>query len=286
MKKSRGLFFLIVLLAVVAAGYFWWQHNQSRPVAPIIDTPAVEAPQPVELPATAAVPPAIQHPIEPAPVTQALPEVENSDQLLAQSLQPLMGSELWRFLFLPDMIVRHIVATVDNLPRSEVSTKVWPVRPAGAWLQTENNGGELQLAASNAQRYVQYVELVKKVDVKKLADVYRQFYPLFQRAYVQLGYPDGYFNDRLVVAIDDLLAAPEPDQPPSLVQNKVLYQYADPDLESRSAGQKIMLRIGVDNERIVKARLRALRAEIAKVRPASQATTPATNVQMPNAQRK
>lgn len=286
MKKSRGLFFLIVLLAVVAAGYFWWQHNQSRPVTPMIDTPAVEAPQPVEPPATAAVPPAIQHPIEPAPVTQALPEVENSDQLLAQSLQPLMGSELWRFLFLPDMIVRHIVATVDNLPRSEVSTKVWPVRPAGAWLQTENIGGELQLAASNAQRYAQYVELVQKVDVKKLADVYRQFYPLFQRAYVQLGYPDGYFNDRLVVAIDDLLAAPEPDQPPSLVQNKVLYQYADPDLESRSAGQKIMLRIGVDNERIVKARLRALRAEIAKVRPASQATTPATNVQTPNAQRK
>lgn len=280
MKKSRILIVVIVLLAVIAAGYFWWQRHQPEPVVPVIDTPAVEGPQPAEIPATAAVPPLIRHPIELAPANEPLPEVENSDQLLAQALRPLMGSELWRFLFLPDMIVRHIVATVDNLPRSEVSTKVWPVRPVGSWLQTENNGGELQLAASNAQRYAQYVELVQKVDVKKLADVYRQFYPLFQRAYVQLGYPDGYFNDRLVVAIDDLLAAPEPDQPPSLVQNKVLYQYADPDLERRSAGQKVMLRIGVDNGRIVKAKLRALRTEITKSRPVSQATSmPPANTQ-------
>lgn len=277
MKKSHSVFVVIVLLAAGVAGVFWWQHKQVEPAPPVATTPAVETPQAVEPPVTAAVPPPIQHPIEPVPVKEPLPEVENSDQLLSQALQPLMGSELWRFLFLPDMIVRHIVATVDNLPRSEVSTKVWPVRPAGSWLQTEDNGGELQLAASNAQRYAQYVELVKKVDVKKLADVYRQFYPLFQRAYVQLGYPDGYFNDRLVTAIDDLLAAPEPDQPLALVQNKVLYQYADPDLESRSAGQKIMLRIGPDNARIVKIRLRALRAEITKAPPASTATNSPAN---------
>jgi hypothetical protein len=270
MKKSRGLFVVIILLAAIAAGYFWWKHNQPEPAPPVPDAPAVEAPQPVEPPVMAAVPPPVQHPIEPAPVEETLPEVQNSDQLLTQALQPLTGSELWRFLFLPDMIVQHVVATVDNLPRSEVSTKVWPVRPAGSWLQTENNGGELQIAASNSQRYAQYVELVQKIDIAKLAEVYRQFYPLFQRAYVQLGYPDGYFNDRLVFAIDDLLAAPEPTEPPSLVQNKVLYQYADPDLESRSAGQKIMLRIGVDNERIVKTKLRALRAEITKARPVPQ----------------
>lgn len=282
MKKSHTVFVVIVLLAVGAAGYFWWQHNQSETAQPVTTAPAVETPQPVEPPVVAAVPPPIQHPIEPVSVKEPLPEVENSDQLLSQALQPLMGSDLWRFLFLPDMIVRHIVATVDNLPRSEVSTKVWPVRSAGSWMQTENNGGELQIAASNAQRYAQYVELVQKIDVKKLADVYRQFYPLFQRAYVQLGYPEGYFNDRLVVAIDDLLAAPEPTESPSLVQNKVLYQYADPDLESRSAGQKVMLRIGPDNERIVKTKLRALRAEIAKLPPASLATPAATKVQTLN----
>ncbi|HEY6772776.1 MAG TPA: DUF3014 domain-containing protein, partial [Oxalicibacterium sp.] len=47
----------------------------------------------------------------------------------------------------------------------------------------------------------------------------------------------------------------------------VLYQYADPDLESRSAGQKIMMRIGVTNERIVKKKLRALRAAVTNMPP-------------------
>lgn len=265
MKKVIGL---VVVVALAAAGYFWWQHNMRETVEPLPPPVAVEQPPVVEAPAPA-VPqqPLIQHPIEETPVEQPLPAIDDSDRQLAQALQTLTGSELWRFIFLPDRLVRHIVATVDNLPRQEVSTKVWPVRPAGSWLQVEGSGGDLRLSPSNAQRYERYVELVQRVDTAKLVGVYKQFYPLFQRAYVELGYPDGYFNDRLVMAIDDLLAAPELEEPPQLVQNKVLYQYADPDLESRSAGQKIMMRIGVTNERIVKKKLRALRAAVTNMPP-------------------
>lgn len=276
MKKSGLVLGGVVVAAALVGGYFWWQQQEAPP-APVVQTaPAVEPPAAVtEAPPPVAAPPAIQHPVEEVPVEEPLPPVQSSDELLAKALQPLVGSEQWRFIFIPEMIVRHIVATVDNLPRQEVSTKVWPVRPAGSWLQTEGSGDDLHIAASNAQRYARYVELVQKIDIAKLAEVYRKYYPLFQRAYVDLGYPDGYFNDRLVVAIDDMLAAPEPAEPPQLVQNKVLYQYADADLESRSAGQKIMLRIGVDNERIVKQKLRALRAAITKTPPAPS-TAPAT----------
>ena len=45
------------------------------------------------------------------------------------------------------------------------------------------------------------------IDARKLVAVYSRFYPLFQRAYRELGYPNKYFNDRLIEAIDDLLAA-------------------------------------------------------------------------------
>src|SRR3546814_517812 len=106
--------------------------------------------------------------------------------------------------------------------------------------------------------------MVQQISVDKLVGVYRQFYALFQQAYVELGYPDAYFNDRLVVAIDDMLAAPEPKGDIELIQRKVRYQFADAYLESRSAGQKIMLRIGVENARIVKAKLRELRTAITK----------------------
>jgi hypothetical protein len=47
-----------------------------------------------------------------------------------------------------------------------------------------------------------------------------------------------------------------------LVQPKVVYLYADPDLENRSAGQKVMLRIGTDSSLRVRAVLKKIRAEL------------------------
>ena len=118
------------------------------------------------------------------------------------------------------------------------------------------------IGPQNAARYAPYVRILQAIDARKLVAVYSRFYPLFQEAYRQLGYPNGYFNDRLITCIDDLLAAPEPDGPIKLTQPKVLYEYADPDLEARSAGQKIMIRIGLDNERKIKAKLREIRSAL------------------------
>jgi hypothetical protein len=42
----------------------------------------------------------------------------------------------------------------------------------------------------------------------------------------------------------------------------VRYQYVDPQLESLAAGQKILLRMGPDNERRLKQKLRELRREL------------------------
>ncbi|MGH6612302.1 MAG: DUF3014 domain-containing protein, partial [Burkholderiaceae bacterium] len=77
--------------------------------------------------------------------------------------------------------------------------------------------------------------------------------------YQELGYPNGYFNDRLVQVIDHLLATPDVKAPVALVQPKVLYRYADPQIEALSSGQKAMIRIGPDNAAILKAKLREIR---------------------------
>jgi hypothetical protein len=91
---------------------------------------------------------------------------------------------------------------------------------------------------------------------------YRRLYPQLQKAYEDLGYPNGYLNDRVVDVIDHLLETPEAPGPLLLEQPKVLYRFADADLESRSAGQKLLLRMGVDHARVVKEKLRAVRALI------------------------
>jgi hypothetical protein len=103
------------------------------------------------------------------------------------------------------------------------------------------------------------VRVVEAVDAQALVKLYVASYPLFQRAYEELGYPGKYFNDRLMAAIDDLMAAPELSAPVAVLRPRVLYELADPDLETRSAGQKILIRMGPDNALRVKAKLLEIR---------------------------
>ena len=154
------------------------------------------------------------------------------------------------------------MATIDNLPRSKVAPRLMPVRPTPGALSTITAGENLVIAPNNSARYAPVITLVQAVDTKQLVAIYVRFYPLFQQAYRELGYPDGYFNDRLVAVIDHLLATPNVKTPIALVQPKVLYQYADPELEALSSGQKAMIRIGPDNAALLKTKLREIRNEV------------------------
>jgi hypothetical protein len=64
--------------------------------------------------------------------------------------------------------------------------------------------------------------------------------------------------------IDHLLATPEVAGPIKLTQPGVFYQYADPSIEERSSGQKLLIRLGSNNAAVVKDKLRALRKEVTK----------------------
>src|SRR4029079_4523030 len=112
-------------------------------------------------------------------------------------------------LFVPENLIRNIVATIDNLPREQASQRVNPVRPvAGAPVPT-GKGATVALASANASRYETHMRVMEAVATRDAVAFYRHHYPLFQQAYVDLGYPHGYFNDRVVEVIDHLLATPE-----------------------------------------------------------------------------
>jgi hypothetical protein len=100
--------------------------------------------------------------------------------------------------------------------------------------------------------------------VTDIAGIYRRFYPLMQEAYINLGYPDGYFNDRVVEVIDHLLATPDVSESPVLVRPNVLYEYADEELEQLSSGQKLLIRMGPEHRETVKAKLAEFRELIAR----------------------
>jgi hypothetical protein len=251
-----------IVVIVAAAGYYYYTHQAAEPVpaAP----PRAEAPVAPPAPAAAAEP-AVRHPLETAGAeAEGLPSLDNSDSAMREALARLLGKKWFTDFVRPDQIVRRIVVTVDNLPREAVPQRMMPVERAPGRFAAAGSGEELTVDPKNAARYAPYVRVVESLDAHALAGLYTKFYPLFQRAYEEIGYPNPYFNDRVVEAIDNLLDAPEVTGPVKLVQPKVFYHFADPALEERSAGQKLMIRIGTENAAKVKSKLREFRKEVAK----------------------
>ena len=252
-----------VAVIIIAAGT--WYYLQSRNAGPPSDTGTAPPPQ-AETPA----PPAIEHPLSAADDQASkapLPALSDSDPALLEALRAAVGTAAVKDYLVPENIVRHMVVTIDNLPRQKVAVDKRPVGPTGGPFAADGDELHATLDPKNFARYQPMVAVVSKLDVQQLMGVYVHFYPLFQHAYQDLGYPNGYFNDRLVQVIDSLLAAPEPAQPIQLVRPNVMYTFADPTLESRPAGQKLLMRMGPDNEAAIKAKLKELRAAITAAPP-------------------
>lgn len=173
--------------------------------------------------------------------------------IFSAAVTELLGQRAVLSMLQLDGFARRLVATVDNLGRSHAAPRLWPVNPTpGRCTVAQGSEGTL-IATTNSARYLPFMSLVNTVNAARAVALYKRFYPLFQREYEALGFPRAYFNDRLVDVIDELLATPEPKQPLAVrltevkgpiqpVRPWVLYEYADPALESRSAGQKIMLK--------------------------------------------
>ena len=218
-------------------------------------------------PATAPTGAPIQYPIDAAAGagdagTAVLPALDASDAAAIEALSGLFGATGLGALLNPEHVVQRIVATVDSLPRQKLAPDALPIRGAQGSFAARKEGGQSDIDPRNFERYATYARIALATDAKALVAWYVHFYPLFQQAYRELGYPDGYFNDRLVFVVDHLLETPDVREPVALTQPNVMYEFADPALEKRSAGQKLLLRSGPENEAAIKAKLREIRAAL------------------------
>lgn len=262
---------VLVLLVLLAR----WGLPHREPAAPppaIASAPAAAPPAPASAAAVTAA--ASAPPFAAAAASAPLPALDESDIELTRLLDPALGHEAMALLR-PTQLVRNIVATVDNLDRAHAPRAVWPVNGAAGRFVTAPLHGQLVISADNELRYTPFLLLAEGADLPALVRLYAAWYPLFQQAYVDLGYPNRQFHPRLLAVIDHLLAAPEPEGPVAVEEVRVsgatplarpwLHMvFVDPELERLSAGQKLLLRMGPVNERRLKARLQLLRAELVK----------------------
>jgi Protein of unknown function (DUF3014) len=265
-SELRILILLIVGASVAAL--LWHFRDDLMPVTQeTVSTP-------IELPAEEpAAPTGPAHPLEPLQPAetetetrslQPLPDLDDSDAYFLLALIDVFGDDM-ESLLVREALIDKIVVTIDNLPRKHVAERLRPAgRLAGNFVADVTEDDEqYYLSGENYARYDHIVGLVSTADIDNVVETYRRFYPLFQESYVRLGYPDAYFNDRVVEVIDHLLQTPRPDEPLLLVRPHVLYEFADPELNSLSAGQKLLLRMGNEHAEKVRAVLSGLRDRIA-----------------------
>lgn len=271
MKRSKqGPWLPLVFIAgLCAAAMLWW--NVSRPIPLLVPAiPVQEMPSaPVALtapPSTPAEVPSMDLPITAQPLA--------ASQVSAALIDFLGRRAVQRFIQLEDF-PRKFVATVDNLGRSYAPSMIWPINPtAGRFKVAQGRDGSV-ISDFNRLRYTPLVLLAEQMDIAQTVELYVQMYPLLQKSYEELGYPGRKFNDRMLQVIDQLLQTPPAGHTVNvqLVEVKgavpslrpwVRFEFVDPALQSLSAGQKILLRIGPDNHNRIKAWLFALRTEILK----------------------
>lgn len=171
-------------------------------------------------------------------------------------------------------LIRRIVTTVDDLGRhTSIPARVRPVPPVRGSLAVQKSESSVALSADNAARYQPFVKAIGGLNMQHVAAAYFRYYPAFQKAYEQLGFPNRYFNDRVIQVIDLMLAAPHVSPPVTLVPYKGNYRFADPALEALPAGQKLMIRIGPQNAATLRTKLQELRAALV----AGDSDTPASS---------
>lgn len=265
MRNEPNQWYIPAFLAVAAglALWFYWLQTSQPELQPV---PVPEVVEPEERPGPL-------HPVATdsdaggeRPTLVPLPPLDQSDEYFKLAITDIFGKSVEDLLAQTGMIER-IVATIDNLPREHVAERLRPLNPLPDpfLVDGQDGSGEFAINPDNYRRYDVLVGLFTNANLKDIGELYRRFYPLFQRAYVGLGYPDGYFNDRLVEVIDHLLATPVISDPVELVRPHVLYEYRDARLEALSSGQKLMLRMGPEHAARVRARLRELREVVTKM---------------------
>jgi len=266
-----------VAVAVAVTGVVLWRYRPlpfvvaDAPPSPTATVPAAAPAAPAQAPASA-VEPAIRYPIEAA---ASEPETAMPALDVQQALVDLLGRPAVLKQLQLDELPRRIVATVDNLGRSHAPAALWPVNPAPGRFLVEEHGGTRSISPANAARYAPLVAMVDGMNTERAFELYVRMYPMLQRAYAEIGFPNRYFNDRLVEVIDQLLATPVPDErlevrltevkgPIPSARPWVRYELADPALESLTPGQKMLLRVGPAHERRLKAKLAEFRRALTR----------------------
>jgi hypothetical protein len=185
-----------------------------------------------------------------------VPPLDETDGLVRQLVAALSSRPEIAAWLATDGLVRNFVVVTDNIAEGKTPVQhLKRLAPNGPFAA----GGPPQrivIHPASYQRYDGIGDAVSGLDATSAARIYATFNRRIDEAYRDLGHPDGQFDKALARAMTRLLSVPAIDGDITLEPHIESYRYADERLESLSAAEKQLLRMGPRNIRLIQAKMR------------------------------
>jgi hypothetical protein len=268
---------LLLALALIAGlAVFWFWTKETKPVATVVQVPAVAVPA-----AAPEAPPVPDIPRRPATVTAAAPDVAGTDGALneesaptaAAPLTPQQGDELLRRqlaaagarpilmkLLSAQQPLEVSAALIDGLGHGVILRKFLPAGLHSEAFSVNVEDDAIYMSPTSFLRYDKFTDAIAVLDTSVLVNTFHLLRPVYEQTYGYLGLDAGDFGHAVIRTLDLVLATPEIGEPIALRAKAVVYEFADPRLESLPPLQKQLLRMGPDNIRRIKLQAQNLRA--------------------------
>lgn len=236
--KNSSLWLVIALLAAAGAGFFGSRLMKPAP-APGLSSPVVA---------------------EPAPIPSNLPRLEDSDAFAREKAGALSSDSALQEWLKGEFVISRLIAAINMTAHGKVPREILtPFAPAGKF-PVLKKGGKTVADPAGYARYDKIAAMIRPVDAVAAAKVLETMMPLLDAAQRALGEPNTSAREALFTASRELLSAPPLTGDAVLIQGKkgIGWNYADARLESLSAAQKQVLRLGPENQAVFQSKLRAI----------------------------
>ncbi len=179
-----------------------------------------------------------------------LPSLNESDEFVREQLVDFALPGKWLTL---DELVRRASVVLENtargvLPRNQLE---W-LAPQGAFA-VRREGNQYWVDPAGYARYDTMVGRITRVTPERWAQLFHTLEPLLDLALRELGGDTQSSSELLKLALQQVEQTPVLTKPAQLIRPKVTYLYVDTQLESMSALQKQLLRMGPKNVADLKA---------------------------------
>ncbi len=260
-----------VAAALIAIGWYFSgseESEESAQTAPAVVTPAAPVdealPPAPDIPAVEAEEVATVVAETPEPNTPPPPPLtlETSDPAVRETLSGNFDDPLFEASLNQQNLIERATAVIDASSTGGLLRKVMALPPVEGAFIVDETAGRVTLDPASYQRYDAYASAVENIDAEQMGNAFHTFRGLLEEAYASLGYPAEDLDNTLIRALDQIIAAPVLDTPPELVKDVTTYKFVDPALEQQSPLAKQLMRMGPENQRVIQAKARELRAAL------------------------